>query len=136
IKDANGNLIVDTGETLATSANTGTTNETILKTGLAAGTYYVRVYESGTASLNYQLSLKTDYAGNSLGLARNIGTLSAATTLKEWVGSDDTDDFYKFTLASTKPFTANLTGLAADENLQLVQDKNANGIIDSGETIG
>jgi hypothetical protein len=136
IKDSNGSLVVDSGETLSTAASTGTTTDTINKSGLSAGTYYVRVFESGTSSLNYKLTLTADYAGNSLGSARNIGTLSTATaTSRDFVGSDDTQDFYKVTLTATKPFTATLSGLAANEDLQLIQDKNSNGIIDSGETI-
>ena len=43
--------------------------------------------------------------------------LTAASTFKDFVGSADTDDFYKFTLASTKPFTATLSGLSADANV-------------------
>src|SRR5438045_1044037 len=65
IKDTNNNLLVDSGETLVTSAHTGTTAESLSKS-LAAGTYYVRVFESGTAGTSYSLTLKSDYAGNSL----------------------------------------------------------------------
>jgi Bacterial pre-peptidase C-terminal domain len=120
IHDANGNHIVDPGETLATSAHTGTTSESITKT-LAAGTYYVRAYESGTASTKLSLTLESDYAGNTLGAARNVGALTTSNTFKDFVGADDTNDFYKFTLASTKPFTATLNGLSADANMQLIQ---------------
>jgi hypothetical protein len=134
IRDTNANGLVDSGETLA-SSTPGTASQTITRT-LSSGTYYVRVAESASASTNYALTLKSDYAGNSLGSARNLGTLSAARSFKDFVGSDDTADFYKFTLSSTKPFTASLSGLAADANLQIIQDKNANGVIDSGETLG
>src|SRR5439155_18743239 len=74
IKDANGNLVVDSGETLASSAHTGTTAETITKS-LAAGTYYVRVFTPVAAATNYSLVLKSDAAGNTLGAARNVGAL-------------------------------------------------------------
>ena len=57
IKDTNNNLLVDTGETLATSLKTGITSESISKL-LSAGTYYVRVYLPATAAPKYTLTLK------------------------------------------------------------------------------
>jgi hypothetical protein len=134
IKDANSNLIVDSGEVLANSAHTGAAAESLSKS-LAAGTYYVRVFEPASASTKYSLVLQSDAAGNTLGAARNVGALSAAVSFKDFVGSTDTDDFYKFSLASTKPFTASLSGLSADANLQLIRDKNSNGVIDSGDVL-
>src|SRR5439155_5047961 len=77
VKDTNNNLVVDTGETLATSALTGNAAEAITKS-LAAGTYYVRVFKTVSTSTNYTLTLKSDYAGNTLAAARNVGTLSTS----------------------------------------------------------
>jgi hypothetical protein len=134
IKDSNNNLLVDLGETLATSANAGTAGESITR-ALAAGTYYVRVYRNVSTTTNYTLTLKMDGAGGSLGNARNIGTLAAPVSFKDYVGADDSVDLYKFTLSRTKPFTASLSRLSADANLQLIRDANGNGIIDAGETL-
>ncbi len=136
IKDTNNNLLVDAGETLATSAHSGTAVESISKS-LAAGTYYVRVFKTVAASTNYTLTLKSDSAGNALTTSRNVGTIStAALAFKDFVGKDDAADFYKFTLAGAKPFTATLSGLSADANLQIIRDANNNGVIDTGDTIG
>ncbi len=45
------------------------------------------------------------------------------------------DDLFKFTLARSGVFTANLTELTGDADVQLIQDKNANGIADPGEIL-
>src|SRR5437773_2040763 len=82
------------------------------------------------------VSLSPNTNVGTLAAPRNVGTLSTSSmTFKDFVGSDDTADFYKFTLAATKPFTATLSGLAADANLQLIKDANNNGIIDTGDTL-
>jgi hypothetical protein len=50
IQDTNNNGVVDPGEVLQTSANSGTTSELILYDNLAAGTYYIQVYADNMSS--------------------------------------------------------------------------------------
>lgn len=89
-----------------------------------AGTYYVRVshYEGNT---NYNLSLRADYAGNTLSTARDIGTLNGTQTLQDFVGSSDFEDYYRFNLSAADSLSVKLDGLSANINLQLL---NSNGI--------
>ena len=45
------------------------------------------------------------------------------------------DRSYSFNVNQTGVFTANLTGLTGDMDVQLVQDSNGNGLVDAGESI-
>ncbi len=72
--------------------------------------------------------------GETLGTARNLGSLSGATSITNWVGSTDTIDLYRFNLTSGR-LNAVLTGLGADADLRVIQDVNGNGSIDYGEII-
>ncbi|MEA5549740.1 Calx-beta domain-containing protein [Anabaena cylindrica UHCC 0172] len=60
-----------------------------------------------------------DYAGNSLSSSRNIGTYS--TTYTDWVGTEDTDDYYHFTVSGARRnVVLRLTGLSNDADLELL----------------
>ncbi len=54
IRDTNSNLAVDTGEVIGSSANAGSSNESITATSLTAGdNYFVEVYQySGNTNYN------------------------------------------------------------------------------------
>jgi FG-GAP-like repeat/Bacterial pre-peptidase C-terminal domain len=52
------------------------------------------------------------------------------------VNSTDQSDFYRFNLTGSGIFSADLTGLAGDADVRLIQDANLNGVIDSGEVLG
>ncbi|MUG97999.1 peptidase S8, partial [Scytonema sp. UIC 10036] len=137
IRDANSNGIIDSGEVIASSTNGSTTAESISRT-LDAGTYYTRVYPFNGANTNYNLSVFAtinDFAGNNLNSARQINLDSVASTYSDWVGSSDTDDYYRFSLGTKSSFNLALNGLVADADVQLIRDANSNGIIDSGEVI-
>ncbi|MDY7023432.1 MAG: S8 family serine peptidase, partial [Cyanobacteriota bacterium] len=66
---------------------------------------------------------------------RDLGVLETDQTVEDFVGSIDTEDFYSFTLNSPDDILITLEGLSADADLQLIEDINANGVIDFGETI-
>ena len=140
IRDTNNNGVVDAGEILQSSVLNGTLAESITVNNLAAGSYFVRVYPY-SGDTNYSLSFSAplsappDYAGNTLGTARNIGTLSTAQTYTDWVGSLDTNDYYSFNLAATSNLSVLLNGLSANADLQLIRDINGNGVIDAGEIL-
>ena len=76
---ANLQLFNSSGTAIRSSSNTGTSAETIEMTGLAAGNYSVSVKQVGTASTSYNLSLTSDYAGNTLSTARNLGDLKGSS---------------------------------------------------------
>ena len=124
-------------QVLQTSDNSGSTSEAMLLDPIAAGTYYVQVYQ-GTSSINtnYSLSLKaTKVTDNSLGTAKNIGTLSGSRSFNNFVGNTDIQDFYRFSLSSVSDFKLSLTGLSADADVMLIKDSNSNGKVDYGEDL-
>ncbi|MUG97974.1 hypothetical protein F7734_38970 [Scytonema sp. UIC 10036] len=130
-------LLDSSGNAIASSTNGGTATESISRI-LNAGTYYIRVYPYNGANTNYNLNVSAtihDFAGNNLNSARQINLDSVASTYSDWVGSSDTDDYYRFSLGTKSSFNLALNGLVADADVQLIRDANSNGIIDSGEVI-
>ncbi len=136
VQDVNQNGVYDAGDLLAFSTNTGTTAEQINRTDLAAGSYFAWVTaNSGSAITNYNLTLTTDAAGNTLGNARDLGILNSASSYSDFVGNSDTRDFYRFQVASPTTVNVSLSGLTADADLTLIRDVNGNGAVDSGDIV-
>jgi subtilisin family serine protease len=74
--------------------------------------------------------------GNSIPTARNVvGVQNGNINLTEFVGTVDTDDFYRFELGTKSNFSLLLDGLSADADVELIQDKNLNGAFDLGEFV-
>lgn len=132
-RDSNNNGSIDRGETLRASTNDGN-QESFSINGLATGTYYALIKQY-SGSTNYTVSLTTDAPGETLADARNLGTLSGNRTLRDYVGTSDLDDFYRFQLNSASNVNFSLTNLSADADLYLVQDFNFNGQVEDGEAI-
>ncbi len=134
IRDINGNGLVDANEILASSTAGGSTSE-FISTLLAAGTYFVNVYQfSGNTA--YSLSLGASPVGdNTLGTANNLGALTASRSIDGFVGTSDTDDYYRFNLNTNQALSLALTGLSSDADLQLIRDFNSNGILDAGDIL-
>lgn len=132
IKDFNHNGNIDAGEVLATSTNPGTQTDSIVKS-LAAGTYYIGVASRG-GNTNYTLALIADYAGNTLGAARNVGTISSSVTVGDFIGQSDPNDFYRFAITSPQKITATLGTLSTNVGLQIISDSNHDGIAESSDT--
>jgi hypothetical protein len=118
--DADVQLLNSSGAVLQSSALGGTSSESISRQ-LTAGTYYIRVFPY-SGSTNYTLSLfaTPDLAGNSLTAARVITIGSTATTYQDFVGSSDTNDYYRFSLSNTQNFSLSLAGLSANADVQLL----------------
>ena len=66
------------------------------------------------------LPSSVDLAGNTLATARAITVGSSTTSYTDWVGSTDTNDYYRFSLANSGNFNLNLTGMTADADVQLL----------------
>lgn len=133
--DANVQLLNSSGTLIRSSSNTGNTAEAIARP-LAAGTYYIRVYrQSGDTNYNLNVSAIADNARNTLSRARNLGTLSTSNTYQDFVGTSDSNDYYRFDLSATTSVNIALNGLSADANVQLIRDTNNNKILDSGELL-
>ncbi|MDB5354807.1 MAG: Calx-beta protein [Phycisphaerales bacterium] len=134
IRDANHNLSIDPGEIITKCARPGTANQWV-STQLPAGTYYLGIAASPGTSTRYTLALSAAYAGVTPAGARDAGTLAGSVSFKDFVGFSHTDGFYKFTLPGPRPFTASLTGLTANADLQLIRDANHDGIVQPSEVL-
>lgn len=139
-QDTNNNGLIDFDETIAISDNEGNEPEAINVNGLATGTYYIWLSRnSGNTDYNLNLSatpsvIPADKAGSTLATAFNLNTLTASTQ-NDFVGNVDPIDYYRFTLTNPSGVTLKLSGLSADADLELSQDKNADGVISSDEII-
>jgi FG-GAP-like repeat len=71
--------------------------------------------------------------GNSLSAA--LKQSSGVFTTVQSIGGDDLKDFYSFGLTQRGIFTASLSDLAADADLKLIVDKNANATLDLGDDV-
>ncbi|MCZ2205849.1 MAG: PPC domain-containing protein, partial [Cylindrospermopsis raciborskii PAMP2011] len=71
---------------------------------------------------------------NTLTSARNIGTLTGTQTFSDFVGSSDTNDYYRLDLSQTSNFSLSLTGLSADADTQLLNSSGT--VIQSSQNAG
>jgi serine protease len=136
IQDINSNGQVDENEVLASSIRSGRNAESI-NTELDAGGYYIRVYAYDTGTINYSLSaLATpiDYAGNSLDAGRNITIDASERIYTDWVGSADSNDYYRFQLNTTSNLKLTLNGMSSDADVQLLSG--SGGLIASSTNVG
>jgi hypothetical protein len=124
--DADLQLLDARGRTIASSTRGGSNAESINQT-LEPGTYFVRTFRY-TGDTSYRLTLNAtpnqptvpDFAGNSLGQARNLGVLSGERSYFDAVGNYDRDDYYRFELPGRSTFELALDGLRADADVQLL----------------
>ncbi|MGF1492760.1 MAG: S8 family serine peptidase [Microcoleaceae cyanobacterium] len=140
IQDVNSDGFVDFDEILEYPFEIGTAPEN-LQTFLESGVYFIRVlrFEGET---DYELTLsgtpvnlREDFAGNTLATARNLDLVEGSQTFSDFVGSSDPIDLYEFETDQTSNFSVSLTGLTADADLQLIQDRNQNGTVDFDDVV-
>lgn len=137
--DANVRLLDANGTTIGSSSKGGTTAESIASQ-LDAGTYYIQVFPYNSANTYYNLNVSAapvapvDYAGNTLSTARNI-SVGSTSTYSDWVGTLDTNDYYRFSLSDRSSLNLTLNNLTADANVRLIRDSNSNGVVDPNEII-
>jgi hypothetical protein len=87
------------------------------------------LFKEEVASLDLNLTT-LDNAGNTLATARDITIGETPSTYSDFVGSTDTNDYYRFSLGTSSNFSLNLTGLSADADVSLL-DSNGNEITSS-----
>ncbi|MEG4030099.1 MULTISPECIES: S8 family peptidase [unclassified Microcoleus] len=88
---------------------------------------------TGTRTAN-QLNLSDP--GNSLATARNIGVAdNNRFTFNDFVGVDDNDDYYRFTINQNSDLSLRIDVLNG-AGIELIQDKNRNGEADYDELLG
>src|SRR5207248_2955843 len=118
---------------IQSSTRSGTNYDLITRT-LGPGTYYVRVYDVN-GSTDYGLRVastapivgapggvgEVDNAGNSRVAARHIGEFAAGrmSSYFDLVGPSDIQDYYRFDVTDTVNFSAKLSNLTGNVNMQL-----------------
>ncbi|MBD2142853.1 pre-peptidase C-terminal domain-containing protein [Anabaena sp. FACHB-1250] len=80
------------------------------------------------------LNVPADYAGNTLATACAVGRLTGSQSFNDWVGSADTNDYYKFNVGTQSNFSLSLTGLSADANIELLNS--SGGVISRSTVVG
>lgn len=136
IQDLNQNGILDSADVLERSINFSNASESISVQGLTAGSYFIEVAQySGDTNYTLNYSAAPTDAGNTLSTASNLGTLTGRRVVNGSVSSTDLLDIYRFNTDAVSDVKLTLSGLSADADLYLIQDKNNNGLIDAGETL-
>ncbi|TVQ42475.1 MAG: hypothetical protein EA365_15210, partial [Gloeocapsa sp. DLM2.Bin57] len=135
--DADVMLLDSDGTGIAISNRGGTRAENINET-LEPGTYYIRVYAFEDANTDYNLRLRTSSSnnnsrssinredGNSLRRAVNLGSLSNLR-IQDFVGENDSNDYYRFSVNRTTDLNLTLNRLSADADVMLL-DSDGTGI--------
>ena len=67
--------------------------------------------------------------------AKSLSVNTSTQIISDTVSSFEANDLYSFNIKGRSSFSVTLDGLSADADVQLIQDKNANGKYDEGERI-
>jgi len=143
ISDRNANGIVEGNEVVARTSGSSTGGSNSFFQPLPAGTYFIEVSTELRRTEPYTLRLTETSKpgnvfpdpGNSLAQALDLGILSGQRSLRDYVGRLDEIDFYKFTLTQDSNLGIVASGQTSDTRVQIISDRNANGIVDSGEVV-
>ena len=132
-KDSNHNGHADVGEGVASTSGAAFNQ---LLTTIGPGNYIVQV-KASVAGGTYNLFAEAppDRAGNTLGTAKNLGTLNGLTHRDDFVSDQDPVDLYKFTAAAAGTVGASLGTTIGNADLALIRDANNNGKVDAGEIL-
>ncbi|NJO39457.1 MAG: hypothetical protein HC769_09025 [Cyanobacteria bacterium CRU_2_1] len=74
-------------------------------------------------------------AGNNFNQAKPVTVRPKATNYGDRIGGTDPEDFYRVRLKQRSRLTIKITGLRANANLELLQDRNSDGQVDPGEGV-
>ena len=153
--DADVQFLNSVGTEIASSASWNNHDEAINVSGLAAGDYYVRVYQySGNTGFSLDLS-STPSSTPTSNLLPNEFDLETTinypgTTQTGFISNTNTADAYHFSIngfyiwngelpsgghENYSNLTLSLTGLSADADMRIIRDVNHNGLADPGEEI-
>ncbi len=140
IKDYNQNGEIDDGDGDVLTSDYGYSSENAnINQALAAGTYFIRVYTNGNTNYDLRLNVAPQPGntpvdpGNTLSTALDIGSVSGERSFKEFVGTTDRNDIYRFSLSNNSDIKLTLSSLTQSAYIALIQDKNGNGRIDDGD---
>jgi hypothetical protein len=112
-----GNNRLALGRGIADNAGTG-----YFGSSLNGGTYYTQgvPYETANTNRLNPATTPVDNAGNTLATARVVDLTSTPQTFKDWVGTQDTNDYYRFSVGSPSGFNLTLNGMSANANVSLL----------------
>jgi hypothetical protein len=132
-KDSNHDGIGQDSEVVLSTESRGFFN---FVAAIDPGSYILRI-KAATGSGAYEMFAiaPPDAAGNTLGTARNLGTINGLTHREDFVDRNDLVDFYKFTASAAGKVSAELTSEIGDADLALIRDANNNGRVDPGEIL-
>ena len=128
-------LLDSNGRRVQLASNSGTTEDTINRQ-LGAGLYYARVFANTGVETKYNINFSaTPDAGNTLATAREFSVGSGTTNFRDWLGTTDGNDFYRFNLAQNSFVNLRVNGLAQNQNVDLeLLDNTGKRIAFSGNT--
>lgn len=130
--DADLELLDRDGRILARSTAGGANADSITRS-LAAGTYFLRVYQY-SGDTNYTLTVTATANDDALAGARDLGTLAGTpVVVQDSVGAADLQDFFRFRVAQPGDVRVRLDGMTADADLELLD---ASGLLLARSTHG
>jgi hypothetical protein len=119
----------------------GATNLWLMDAVKADGTQVVRLENYGidrragaeiVGVTSGRLQIEADVSGDLNGAAAQSSSIFFH---RQSLGNGDLSDAYRFTVGTSGIFTAQLTGLTADADMELISDRNRNGQVDAGEVL-
>jgi hypothetical protein len=119
----------------------GATNLWLMDAVKADGTQVVRLENYGidrragaeiVGVTSGRLQIEADVSGDLNGAAAQASSIFFH---RQSLGNGDLSDAYRFTVGTSGIFTAQLTGLSADADVELISDRNRNGQVDAGEVL-
>jgi hypothetical protein len=119
----------------------GVTNLWLMDAVKADGTQVVRLENYGidrpggaeiVGVTSGRRQIEADVSGDLNGAAAQSSSIFFH---RQSLGNGDVSDAYRFTVGTSGIFTAQLTGLTADADLELISDRNRNGQLEAGEVL-
>ncbi|MCT7995586.1 S8 family serine peptidase [Laspinema olomoucense] len=142
IRDLNNNGIPDDAEVQEAIAAEKAPVSQLDRFATAPGTYFVKVSED-QGDTAYQLNVSAvpsnrqlqAHPSNTLNEALWIGDVTRPQAHQGFIGTDNFQDFYRFNVNSRSDLRLSLDNLSANLQIQVIQDRNGNGILDNGEIV-
>ena len=143
-RDFNANGIRDTNDSqISASTRFGNQPDSInvssALSNVDAGSYLIEVDRVGTVNTEYDLRVSTNAISKPSNLVTaetEVGTLTSSRTFTaETISNADTFDSYHFAVNSSRNFRFNLSGLSADMDIRLINDRNNDSVVDASEII-
>lgn len=140
-RDSNNNGIIDATDKLVASSDRFNLLEESINlssalTDVGPGSYIAQVDRKGTANTQYDFRVSAGPVSKILALDGDFGAISSPTTSRSGsVENTDTTDIYAMAINVKGFYHFGLSGLSANADLRLIQDRNNNRIVDSTDLV-